>query len=57
MDKMRMYLLNLTQVNISRIRELLRVAFRDAGLPSDDVKINVVQIFKQLSPATEVKFL
>lgn len=52
-----MYLLNLTQVNISRIRELLRVAFRDAGLPSDDVKINVVQIFKQLSPATEVKFL
>lgn len=32
-----------------------RVVFRDAGFASDDVKINVEQIFKQLSPATEVK--
>lgn len=33
----------------------LRVVFRDAGFSSDDVKINVEQIFKLLSPATEVK--
>lgn len=32
-----------------------RVVFRDAGFKSDDVKINVAQIFKLLSPATEVK--
>ncbi|HEO1403299.1 TPA: site-specific DNA-methyltransferase [Legionella pneumophila] len=33
----------------------LRVVFRDAGFASDSVKINVAQIFKQLSPHTEVK--
>jgi adenine-specific DNA-methyltransferase len=33
----------------------LRVVFRDAGFKSDAVKINVEQIFKQLSPATEVR--
>lgn len=33
----------------------LRVVFRDAGFASDDVKINVEQIFKLLSPGTEVK--
>lgn len=33
----------------------LRVVFRDAGFKSDDVKINVEQIFKLLSPSTEVK--
>ena len=33
----------------------LRVVFRDAGFASDDVKINVEQIFKLLSPSTEVK--
>ncbi len=33
----------------------LRVVFRDNGFDSDDVKINVDQIFKQLSPSTEVK--
>lgn len=33
----------------------LRVVFRDAGFKSDDVKINVEQIFKLLSPGTEVK--
>ena len=36
-------------------RQPLRVVFRDAGFASDDVKINVEQIFKLLSPATEVK--
>jgi len=36
-------------------RKPLRVVFRDNGFASDAVKINVDQIFKQLSPATEVK--
>jgi len=33
----------------------LRVVFRDNGFVSDAVKINVEQIFKQLSPGTDVK--
>lgn len=33
----------------------LRVVFRDNGFASDAVKINVEQIFRQLSPSTEVK--
>ncbi len=33
----------------------LRVVFRDDGFGSDSVKINVEQIFKLLSPGTEVK--
>ena len=33
----------------------LRVVFRDTGFESDAVKINVEQIFKQMSPGTEVK--
>jgi adenine-specific DNA-methyltransferase len=36
-------------------RNPLRVVFRDAGFASDAVKINVDQIFKQISPSTEVK--
>ena len=36
-------------------REPLRVVFRDNGFVSDAVKINVDQIFKQLSPMTDVK--
>ncbi|MEQ8503882.1 MAG: site-specific DNA-methyltransferase [Rhodospirillales bacterium] len=35
--------------------EPLRVVFRDNGFESDAAKINVEQIFKQLSPTTEVK--
>jgi adenine-specific DNA-methyltransferase len=38
-------------------RKPLRVVFRDAGYGGDDVKINVEQIFKQLSPGTDVKTL
>ncbi|MBF2052720.1 MAG: type III restriction endonuclease subunit M [Candidatus Sericytochromatia bacterium] len=38
-------------------REPLRVVFRDAGFAGDDVKINVAQIFKLMSPHTEVKTL
>lgn len=36
-------------------REPLRVVFRDNGFASDAVKINVEQIFRRLSPTTEVK--
>lgn len=36
-------------------RQPLRVVFRDAGFASDSVKINVEQIFKLISPSTEVK--
>lgn len=35
--------------------EPLRVVFRDDGFVSDSVKINAEQIFKQLSPATDIK--
>lgn len=35
--------------------EPLRVVFRDNGFASDAVKINVGQIFRQMSPGTEVK--
>ena len=33
----------------------LRVVFRDNGFVSDAVKINTEQIFKQLSPSTDIK--
>lgn len=33
----------------------LRLVFRDAGFSSDATKINVEQLLKQLSPATDVK--
>ena len=36
-------------------REPLRAVFRDAGFATDSVKINVEQIFKLMSPGTEVK--
>ena len=36
-------------------RAPLRVVFRDAGFANDSVKINVEQIFKLMSPGTEVK--
>lgn len=36
-------------------RKPLRVVFRDAGFANDSVKINVEQIFKLISPATEIK--
>jgi adenine-specific DNA-methyltransferase len=36
-------------------KQPLRVVFRDNGFASDTVKINVEQIFKQLSPGTDVK--
>jgi adenine-specific DNA-methyltransferase len=36
-------------------QEPMRVVFRDAGFASDSVKINVEQIFKLMSPATDIK--
>lgn len=39
------------------MHEPLRVVFRDNGFVSDAVKINVEQIFRQLSPSTEVRSL
>ncbi|MFA5271874.1 MAG: site-specific DNA-methyltransferase [Candidatus Omnitrophota bacterium] len=36
-------------------RKPLRVVFRDAGFKDDSVKINVEQIFKLMSPQTEVR--
>jgi adenine-specific DNA-methyltransferase len=37
--------------------EPLRVVFRDDGFESDSVKINAEQIFKQLSPNTDIKVI
>lgn len=36
-------------------REPLRVVFRDNGFVSDAVKVNVEQVFRQVSPGTDVK--
>jgi adenine-specific DNA-methyltransferase len=38
-------------------RKPLRAVFRDSSYDSDSVKINVEQVFKLLSPETEVKSL
>ena len=51
-----------TDINEAFIKELatrepLRVVFRDAGFSSDSVKINIEQIFKLLSPCTEIKVI
>lgn len=42
-------------VNELARRGPLRVVFRDNGFASDAVKINVEQVFRQLSPTTEVR--
>lgn len=51
-----------TDINEDFVKQLaghkpLRVVFRDAGFANDSVKINVEQVFKLLSPATEIKTL
>jgi adenine-specific DNA-methyltransferase len=38
-------------------RQPLRAVFRDSGYATDSVKINFEQIFKALSPHTELKTL
>ncbi|MBN1377802.1 MAG: site-specific DNA-methyltransferase [Gammaproteobacteria bacterium] len=44
---------------VKQLAELhpLRAVFRDSGFASDSVKINVAQLFKQLSPHTEIKVI
>lgn len=44
-------------VNELATRKPLRAVFRDSSYESDSTKINVTQIFKLLSPETEVKCL
>jgi adenine-specific DNA-methyltransferase len=51
---------NLGAVDESLVKELakqepMRAVFCDSGFKSDDVRINIEQIFKLISPATEVK--
>lgn len=50
---------NVTEELVKKIaaRQPLRAVFRDAGFASDAVRINVEQIFKFLSPSTEVKVI
>ena len=36
-------------------REPLRAVFRDSGFASDDARINAEQIFREISPSTDVK--
>ncbi|MDC1502487.1 site-specific DNA-methyltransferase [Gammaproteobacteria bacterium] len=48
------------QVDVDFCRSLasrhpLRVVFRDAGFESDSVKINVEQIFRQISPSSDLR--
>ncbi|MGN7157457.1 site-specific DNA-methyltransferase [Dietzia cercidiphylli] len=42
-------------VRVLAKREPLRAVFLDAGFSSDDARINAEQVFKELSPATDVK--
>ena len=49
-------------INEAFVKELaarhpMRVVFRDAGFASDSVKINIEQIFKLISPVTEIKVI
>ena len=51
-----------TDINEAFVKELaarhpMRVVFRDAGFASDSVKINIEQIFKLISPTTEIKVI
>ncbi|MGZ4953745.1 MAG: site-specific DNA-methyltransferase [Methylobacter sp.] len=47
--------INETFVKGLAARHPLRVVFRDAGFANDSVKINIEQIFKLLSPTTDIK--
>jgi adenine-specific DNA-methyltransferase len=51
-----------TDINESFVKELaarhpLRAVFRDSGFSNDSLKINVEQVFKLISPSTEIKVL
>lgn len=51
--------MNITEDLVKELakRKPLRAVFRDRSYDSDSTKINMAQIFKLLSPATEVKSL
>lgn len=42
-------------VNSIAKRQPLRAVFRDSGFASDDARINAEQVFREISPATDVK--
>ncbi len=44
-------------VKVLALRKPLRVVFRDSGFADDAAKVNAGQIFKTLSPSTEVKVI
>lgn len=44
-------------VKVLAARQPLRIVFRDSGFSNDSVKINIEQIFKALSPSTEIKVI
>jgi len=44
-------------IKVLAARHPLRVVFRDASFANDSVKINIEQIFKLISPTTEIKTL
>jgi adenine-specific DNA-methyltransferase len=49
-------------INEAFVKELaarhpMRVVFRDTCFANDSIKINIEQIFKLISPATEIKTL
>ncbi|MCW3472283.1 site-specific DNA-methyltransferase [Rhodococcus pyridinivorans] len=46
---------SLNLVRLIAKREPLRAVFRDSGFASDDARINAEQVFRELSPATDVK--
>ena len=49
--------INETFIKARAARHPLRVVFRDASFANDSVKINIEQIFKLISPHTEIKTL
>lgn len=42
---------------IAKMNDILKVVFKDSSFKSDDMRINVEQIFKQYSPDTDLKVI
>jgi adenine-specific DNA-methyltransferase len=42
---------------IAKMEDILKVVFKDSSFQSDDMRINVEQIFKQYSPDTQLKVI
>lgn len=42
---------------IAKMDDILKVVFKDSSFQSDDMRINVEQIFKQYSPDTQLKVI